>query len=264
MSYKLLIISCVSSLLLSLFQKETVAERFAVPKDFVRTISEKNSFAYYLQHLPLLPAGTEVKLYNGNTKQNKVWSAVIDMSIGNKDLQQCADAVMRLRAEYLFEQKKYSDIHFNFTNGFNAEYSKWMAGQRIAVNGNKVAWKKSTTASSTHENLMQYMEQVFNYAGTLSLSKELKSVNIIDIKIGDVFIKGGSPGHAIIVIDMCKHKTNGETLVMLAQSYMPAQNIHVLKNGNMNDLPWFKINPKHMAFETPEWGFTINDLKRFE
>jgi hypothetical protein len=264
MNYKLLIIGFTSCTFLSLFQKETVAERFVAPKDFVRVVNEKNSFAYYLQHLPLLPEGTSVKLYNGNTKQNKVWAAVVDISIGNKDLQQCADAVMRLRAEYLFEQKKYSDIHFNFTNGFNATYNKWMDGNRISVNGNKVSWKKSTTANATHESFMQYMEQVFNYAGTLSLSKELKPVKISDVKIGDVFIKGGSPGHAVIIVDICKHKTSGETLVMLAQSYMPAQNIHVLKNGNMNDLPWFKINPTSNAFETPEWDFTVNDLKRFE
>jgi hypothetical protein len=264
MNYKLFIIACIGSLSLSLFQKETIAERFVAPKDFVRAANDKNSFAYYLQHLPLLPAGTAVKLYNGNTKQNKVWAAVVDMSIGNKDLQQCADAVMRLRAEYLFEQKLYDQIHFNFTNGFNATYSKWMAGNRISVNGNKVSWKKSTTANATHESFMQYMELVFNYAGTLSLSKELKSVKSTDVKIGDVFIKGGSPGHAVIIVDICKHKTSGETLVMLAQSYMPAQNIHVLKNGSMNDLPWFKINSTSSTFETPEWDFTINDLKRFE
>jgi Domain of unknown function (4846) len=264
MNYKLLIISCVGCMFLSLFQKETIAERFTAPKDFVRTISEKNSFAYYLQHLQLLPSGTSVKLYNGNIKQNKVWAGVIDISVGNKDLQQCADAVMRLRAEYLFEQKQYDKIHFNFTNGFNADYSKWMNGQRIVINGNKVSWKKTGTTSTSHESFMQYMEQVFNYAGTLSLSKELKSVNIKNIQIGDVFIKGGSPGHAITVIDLCKHKTNGEVLVMLSQSYMPAQNIHVLKNTAMNDLPWFKIDITKTTFETPEWDFTINDLKRFE
>ncbi len=264
MKYKLIIICSISCTFFSLFQKESVTERFAAPKDFVRVVSEKNSFAYYLQHLPLLPIGTAVKLYNGKIKQNKVHAAVVDISIGKKDLQQCADAVIRLRAEYLYTQKKFQAIHFNFTNGFKADYGKWISGQKIVLNGNKVYWKKSTNSNNTYSSFMEYLEMVFNYAGTLSLSKELKPVTIQNIQIGDVFIKGGSPGHAVTVVDMCKHKISGEFMVMLAQSYMPAQNIHILKNRNLQDLPWFKIDVNTVNFETPEWDFTIYDLKRFE
>ena len=59
--------------------------------------------------------------------------AVIDMDIGERDLQQCADAVIRLRAEYLYGTGQYDKIHFNFTSGFNAQYIKWMQGSRISV-----------------------------------------------------------------------------------------------------------------------------------
>ena len=45
------------------------------------------------------------------------------------------------------------------------------------------------------------------------------------MQIGDVLIQGGSPGHAVIVVDMAENPATGEKLYLLAQSYMPAQDI---------------------------------------
>jgi hypothetical protein len=107
------------------------------------------------------------------------------------------------------------------------------------------------------------MDIIFSYAGTLSLAKELKPVSMKDIQIGDVFIQGGSPGHAVVVIDMVENKDTGERRFLLAQSYMPAQEIHVLKNmANADGSPWYS-NFLEGDVSTPEWGFRVEDLKRF-
>jgi hypothetical protein len=188
--------------------------------------------------------------------------AVLDLSIGDRDLQQCADACMRLRAEYLWHENKFDSIRFHFTNGFLAEYFKWRQGFRIQVDGNQVRWveTQSEKPSDTYEAFLKYMQQVFMYAGTLSLSEELPKRNPSDIQIGDVFVKGGSPGHAVIVMDMAVNDT-GEKIILLAQSYMPAQNIHLLKNPHDTNLsPWYKMEGLDQL-ETPEWNFTQNQLK---
>jgi len=102
------------------------------------------------------------------------------------------------------------------------------------------------------------------YAGTHSLSKELKSVPLENIQIGDVFIQGGFPGHAILVVDMAEHLTTKEKIFMLAQSYMPAQETQILKNPtNKNLSPWYSLNFEGQL-DTPEWDFNKSDLKRFE
>jgi hypothetical protein len=243
---------------------KTLQERFNTPEGFVRDSIDTNSFGVYLRNLPLKPAGSFVKIYDGRVKTKpNVYCAVVDLPIGKRDLHQCADAVMRLRAEYLWSQKKYSAIHFNFTNGFRANYSEWMKGKRISVNGNSVSWVQNKPASNTSADLWAYMEMVFNYAGTLSLSKELKTVAVKDMQIGDVFILGGSPGHTVIVVDKATNAKTGKQLFILAQSYMPAQEIQVLINPNDEaNSPWYSLDFGELL-ETPEWDFKATQLMRF-
>lgn len=241
----------------------SVAERFRVPEGFARTEMENGSFGEYLRSLMLKPHGSKVKYYDGGTKAGGGYLAVIDMDTGARNLQQCADCVMRLRAEYLYGEKRYDDIHFNFTSGFRADYSKWRKGYRIVISDNKAAWMKKGGPSEDYASFRKYLDIVFAYAGTLSLSKELKSVEVTDLKAGDVFIKGGSPGHAVIVLDTAENVA-GEKLFMLAQGYMPAQDMHVLMNPGDESLgPWYASDFGD-TLVTPDWSFDKGQLMRFE
>lgn len=242
----------------------TIKTRFITPEGFKRVLPEKNSFEEYLQNLKLKPEGTLVKTFSGKIKEPRyVYVAVVDLDVGDKDLQQCADAIIRLRAEYLYSQSRFDEIHFNFTNGFNAEYSKWREGYRISIKGNTASWVKKYSESTSYEDFREYLNMVFTYAGTLSLSRELKQTSLSEIQIGDIFIKGGSPGHAVIVVDMAINEKSGEKIFLLAQSYMPAQDIQILKNQMNKELsPWYPVNFGDLL-ETPEWIFKSNELKKF-
>jgi len=241
----------------------SIKTRFNPPKSYTRVTTDENSFAHYLQSFPLKPHNSKVHLFNGELKYiQSIHSAVLDIDVGNRDLQQCADAIMRLRSEFLYEQRQFDKISFNFTNGFKADYSKWRDGYRIKVGRKKVSWLKTTTSKNSYETFRHYLMMVFNYAGTLSLEKELLAVELGKLQIGDIFIQGGSPGHAIIVVDVATDK-NGEKIFLLAQSYMPAQEIHILKNLNITSMsPWYSATNLESLI-TPEWTFTKNDLKRF-
>lgn len=242
----------------------TIQERFITPASYERLTMQDDSFGSYLINFKLKEYGEKVYYYDGRKKRRNVYVSVIDIDVGDRDLQQCADAVMRLRGEYLYNSGQYEKIHFNFTNGFNAEYKKWQEGNRIIVDGNDVNWIKSANYDNSYETFRQYMNMVFAYAGTLSLSNELVKVdNIKDINIGDVFIQGGSPGHAVIVVDVAVNTETGDKVFLLAQSYMPAQSIHILKNPIENISPWYSINIDDKLV-TPEWTFNKSDLMRFD
>jgi hypothetical protein len=245
--------------------KQSIVERIPVPAGFKRVEAAEGSFGYWLRHLPLKPGRPQVHLYNGQLKSDQnVHFAVVDIDASTTDIQQCADAVIRMRAEYLYSIKDYEHLHFNFTSGHSVGFKKWSEGYRTVIKGNSVSWAKSAAPGDNYKIFRSYCNTVFNYAGTSSLSKELKPVaNLPDIRIGDVFIVGGFPGHAVLVVDVCENKTTGEKLFMIQQSYMPAQEIHILKNYREPAFsPWYSVNFSG-DLQTPQWTFKRNQLMRF-
>ena len=50
----------------------TIKSRVNLPSGYSRMVSEENSFAEYLQKLPLKPDGSQVHYYNGEVKSNQV------------------------------------------------------------------------------------------------------------------------------------------------------------------------------------------------
>jgi len=214
--------------------------------------------------LPLKPDGAEVHLYDGSLKRRQdVQEAVLDIDVGSEDLQQCADAVIRLRAEYLYSRNALQAIHFNFTSGHPARFAEWAAGSRSFVHGNEVRWRMSAAPDRSYQALRQYLRTVFRLAGSYSLAKELRPVEReSEIAPGAVVITGGFPGHAVILLDAAG-RDDGSRVFLLGQSYMPAQEIHILKNLSDEGLsPWYAIAPREPVI-TPEWRFEAGSVKRF-
>ncbi|MFA5952699.1 MAG: DUF4846 domain-containing protein [Hyphomicrobium sp.] len=226
------------------FGADTLAARIRAPDGFERVPAPPGTFAEWLRGLPMKPDGAPVLTYTGAPKwRQDVHVAVVDIDVGKRDLQQCADAVMRLRAEWLFATGHPKDIAFNDTDGKRRRFS--------------------ASPKQDYAAFRKYMDLVFAYAGTYSLDRELKSVPVSDIAIGDVFIKGGFPGHAVPVADMAVNPATGEKRFLLLQSYMPAQEMHILKNpGSTDGSPWYAAAIGDQLV-TPEWVFLRKALKRW-
>ncbi len=246
-------------------QGDTLAGRFAPPPGFARVAAAPASFAAWLRGLPLKAAGAPVLLHTGAPKfRQDVHAAVVAIDVGTRDLQQCADAVMRLRAEWLFATNRGKDIAFNDTGSARPiAFSRWAAGERPRSNGRTLSWSRSTRPDAGYASFRRYMDTVFAYAGTYSLERELAQVALADIAPGDVFIKGGFPGHAVLVADVAVHPASGEKRFLLLQSFMPAQDIHVLKNPQSADgSPWYAPAFGDRLI-TPEWIFARESLRRW-
>ena len=243
--------------------ENALINQIPTPGNYNRVITKSHTFQNWLQFLPLFSEGKKVNLYNGELKYNQnIHERVIDLDVGKRDLQQCADAVMRMRSEFFYSKKEFEKIHFNFTNGTKVSFEDWRNGRRPKVSGNKVEFTEGNKKDDSYPNFKKYLIQIFNYAGTASLEKEMKSISLNEMKIGDVLIQGGHPGHAVLVVDMAENN-RGEKMYLLAQSYMPAQEFHILKNLYHHEIsPWYQLDGSR-EIQTPEWKFSANDLRRF-
>ena len=245
------------------FGQETIETKYNPPEGFERIYND--DYSKFLRQFPL-KENNIVKLFDGRNKyNNNIWDAVFDYDIGKGNLHQCADAVLYMRANFLYKQGLTENLHYNFVSGFKAKYLDYIT-HYYKVEGNKVSlMSRNNTLKDSPETLRKWLRQIYSYANTWSIDKyDSYSINILDIKPGDFFIKSNPPpatGHAINVVDVVVNKTNKKKMYMLSQSYMPAQETHILINPE-NGSVWYSLD-EFKDIITPEWRFTVNQLKRF-
>ena len=238
-------------------------ERFPAPAGYTREVAPEGSFQQYLRRFPLKADKSPVLLYDGSEKGNQgAHEAVFDLPVFDSDLQQCADSIIRVYAEYFWSTGNQDRIAFHLTNGFLMDYPSWREGNRLQVDGNQVSWVKKASYDDSYETFLLYLKYVMMYAGTLSLDEEGSPISPDQLKAGDMFIKGGSPGHCVMVADVAVNG-DGETCFLLAQGYMPAQEFHVLKNPDSEGNPWYFTKDLSYPFLTPEYVFQEGSLKRW-
>ena len=245
------------------FGQETIETKYNPPEGFERIYND--GYSKFLRQFPLKKDNI-VKFYNGGEKTNNdIWDAVFDYDIGKGDLHQCADAVLYMRANFLFKQGLTENLYYNFVSGFKAKYSDYIT-QYYKIEGNNVSLvSRNNILKDNPETLSKWLRQIYSYANTWSIDTyDSSPVNILEMKPGDFFIKSNPPpatGHAINVVDVIVNKTNSKKMYMLSQSYMPAQETHILINP-LNGSVWYALD-EFKDIVTPEWSFTVNQLKRF-
>lgn len=234
---------------------------FAPPPGYTRVVVEPGSFGAWLRGLPLRPTGTPVRDFRGGqvlAADDPRLAAVAELDVGAANLQQCADSIIRLHAEWLWAQGQKGRIAYRFTSGDLASWSRYAAGERAKISGSKVKWVQSATADSSRASFRAYLDLVFTYAGTLSLQEEKQRPSRESVRPGDFFVLGGSPGHAVLVLDVAEN-TAGERVALLGQGFIPAQDFQILSPGQ--DGPWFSLQGDEVA--TPLWKpFPWSSLRR--
>lgn len=239
----------------------SLQQRYDVPSGFERVAVEPGSFGAWLRALPLRTDRQVVHAYDGRRLASPA-SALIAIDTGKRDLQQCADSIIRLHAEYLWSKGRRDALRYHFTSGDEVRYTDWVRGERLDVSGAKVARRAGERRADSHASLRAWLDLVFMYAGTRSLHRDSTSVAPTDVAPGDFFVAPGSPGHAVIVLDVAVAR-DGRRKALLAQGFMPAQDMHVIKTGSG---VWFDLpDTADGALKTPSWrAFRGAEARRFK
>jgi hypothetical protein len=243
---------------------DTLDIRFTPPAGFSRVKLEPSGLGAWMRTLPLAASDTPVRAYDGrelHPATDPRIAAVMALDVSRSDLQQCADTVIRLHAEWLWSQGR-RDMTYRAASGTPLPFSRWANGERLVSRGADIAWSPGAGSRvDDHAGFRKYLDAVFAWANTVSLDKQAKKPTPDQVRPGDFFILPGNPGHAVMILDIATH--GSERRALLGQSYMPAQNAQVLRPPGQ-DSPWFTLEPDHDV-DTPFWKpFPWTSLRRLD
>jgi hypothetical protein len=245
---------------------ESLQERFAPPAGFARIPVEPGSFAAFVRGLPLAPRDTPAVTFKGDRLYGDGFSpnvaAVAAIDVGTADLQQCADSIIRLDAEWRWARGR-RDQSYRTASGQTLSFAHWLEGDRVRAVGPRLEERRTAPRQGpTRRAFRGWLDMVFGWANTASLSKEGQQVSLAELQPGDFMVMPGVPfGHAVIVLDLAR-APDGRQALLLGQGYMPAQSFQVLRPGPLST--WFVIAPDAKQIETPFWQpFPVESLRRF-
>jgi len=241
--------------------RDRLEHRFAPPTGFHRVDVAPASFAAWLRGLPLRERGAAVRSFRGelvHAGDDPRVSAVVELDVGTRDLQQCADSIMRLDAEWRYATGHRDQIHYPIGHGSSLAFTRWSDGDRPTIDDrDQVTWLQRGKRDDSHGALRAYLDVVFAWAGTASLADSLHRLARDQVRAGDFFVLGGHPGHAVLVLDVAVD-ADGHRRALLGQGFMPAQDFHVLAHDGD---PWFSLDGDTVA--TPFWEpFPWSALRR--
>jgi hypothetical protein len=241
-------------------------DRFAAPEGYTRVSVAKGSHASWLRGLPVRTDHTVVRAYNGDSVVSPA-AAVVVMDVGKRDLQQCADSAIRLHAEWLWSAGREDEAGYHFTSGDLSRWEDYKDGEQFVIKGARVDRVEGKARSDSHRSFRSWLDLVFTYAGTRSLARDSVAVaTSSDLQAGDFFVQSGSPGHAVVILDVAE-SASGDRVALIGQGFMPAQDFHVLSWPAVAlDDVWFPLpETADGLVRTPSWSpFKRIEARRFK
>ncbi|APR77648.1 Hypothetical protein A7982_02995 [Minicystis rosea] len=175
---------------------DALVDRFAAPSGFTRVALDADGFGAWLRRLPLAPPGTSVVSYRGDLilpADHANLAAVVDLDIGARDLQQCADSIIRLHAEWLYARGR-RDMSYRAASGAPMPFARWAQGERTVPEGIAFRWAPRARPDTGRASFRGWLDAVFGWANTGSLARDTSTVALDDLRPGISWCSRARPG----------------------------------------------------------------------
>jgi hypothetical protein len=243
----------------------TLETRIKPPPGYSRAPVAAASFGEWLRSLPMAPADTAVTRFDGSISHpanDEYVAGVIAIDIGNVDLQQSADVLIRLHAEWLWSLGKKDAISYPGGPKLLMPLARWEKGQRVIAQGANVFWAvQSKPVEADYGEFRRYLDAVFTWANSASLVRGTEIVPPEALQAGDFFLHTKPPGHVAIVLDIAE-KPSGERLAILGQALSPTESVQVIRPGRAT--AWFSLRPGHAVITARSAAFGWDELRRLK
>jgi len=241
---------------------EPLARRIPMPRGYHEVAVRPGSFGEWLRYIAVAPPGTPVRDVGGKRLRMASRYAKAVLAIDPREMQECADVVIRLRAEYLRQAGEPDKLVFPLTSGGSISWPRWIAGERPRLAGDRIVFGRTSERGDSREQFDDFLTSAFTWCGTISLARDGRSVSPEDIQPGDFVSRPspGSTGHAMLIADVVEDDA-GHHLALMVQGAMPAQTPHVALGHVLG--AWVVVDPAG-ALEVPGWRpFEWTLLRRF-
>lgn len=192
------------------------------------------SFAFWLQHLPLKPDDYKPHYVdNGEVVTPCECCAVIDLPVcRHTDIY---GAVLRIRAEYLYDVGRLDDLTFRLRGSHYVNYRDWLRGQWITENGTSV---KVPPMRDSRRAFHHFLDMVIARSDKATLTTLLRRMSPYDIKAGVVALSGRGilfkGNHVAICVSSIPLEKSFARAAIWAQGSQPASELGILGV----DWPW--------------------------
>lgn len=241
----------------------TLAAAIPTPPGWERIPAPPGSFAAWLRELPLAAPGTPVKDWRGDEVyggDDEYVKAVIAIDVGRSNLQQSADVVVRLHAEWQWSLGRRDQEYVSATKD-PLPYARYAEGKRTLAQGPHLYWVKQRDPNDVndYDAFRDFLDAAFLWINSPALRMQSEPVAADALMPGDFFVRRDKSGHTVVVLDVVT-RANGERLALLGQGIAPAMNPHVLRPGR--GTAWFSLRPPEPLLTPYTKEFAWEELRR--